>query len=109
MNHAIRLVAICVMLVATLPAALAQATYPNQPIRFIVTTDAGGGLDNFARLVARELAARAGQQVIVDNRPGAGTTIGSAAVAKAKPDGYTVLVNTSALRDQSGDLPETAL
>ncbi len=95
MNHAIRLVAVCIMPAATLPAAFAQAPYPSQPIRFIVTTAPGGGLDQFGRLVARELTARAGQQVIVDNRPGAGTTIGSAAAAKAKPDGYTVLVNTS--------------
>lgn len=96
MNHAIRLVATGMMLIATLPAALAQATYPTQPVRFIVTTAPGGGLDNFARLVAKELTGRAGQQVIVDNRPGAGTTIASAAVARAKPDGYTLLVNTSA-------------
>jgi tripartite-type tricarboxylate transporter receptor subunit TctC len=86
------------MLLAAMPAtALAQAPYPAQPVRMIVTTAAGGGLDNFARLLARELTPRAGQQVIVDNRPGAGTTIGSATVAKAKPDGYTILVNTSAL------------
>ncbi len=97
MNHLIRLLAVCVLLAAMRPAAFAQSTYPTQPIRFIVTTAPGGGLDSFARLVARELTARAGQQVIVDNRPGAGTTIGSAAAAKAKPDGYTVLVNTSAL------------
>ena len=75
-------------------AALAQA-YPNQPLRFIVTTAPGGGLDSFSRLIANELTKRAGQQVIVDNRPGAGTTIGSAAVAKSKPDGYTVLLSTS--------------
>ena len=96
MNLAIRLAAIGMMLVAALPAALAQGNYPTQPVRFIVTTAPGGGLDNFARLVAKELTARAGQQVIVDNRPGAGTTIASAAVARAKPDGYTLLVNTSA-------------
>jgi len=96
MNHAIRLVATGMMLSTTLPAALAQANYPAQPVRFIVTTAPGGGLDNFARLVAKELTARAGQQVIVDNRPGAGTTIASTAVARAKPDGYTLLVNTSA-------------
>jgi tripartite-type tricarboxylate transporter receptor subunit TctC len=83
------------MLPATLPAALAQATYPTQPVRFIVTTAPGGGLDSFSRLVARDLTARAGQQVIVENRPGAGTTIGSAAVARAKPDGYTLLLSTS--------------
>jgi tripartite-type tricarboxylate transporter receptor subunit TctC len=86
----------CMMLMAT-PAALSQSTYPTQPIRFIVTTAPGGGLDTFSRLLAKELTGRAGQQVIVDNRSGAGTTIGSAAVARAKPDGYTVLLNTSAL------------
>ena len=96
MNHAIRLVATGMMLIATLPAALAQAKYPTQPVRVIVTTAPGGGLDTFARLVAREFSERAGQQFVVDNRAGAGTTIGSAVVAKAKPDGYTLLVNTSA-------------
>jgi tripartite-type tricarboxylate transporter receptor subunit TctC len=96
MKHTMGLLAGCSILL-TVPAALAQAPYPSQPIRFIVTTAPGGGLDNFGRLVARELIARAGQQVIVDNRPGAGTTIGSTAVARSKPDGYTVLVNTSAL------------
>jgi tripartite-type tricarboxylate transporter receptor subunit TctC len=97
MNQTLRLVAVCTMLAAAPPAALAQAPYPSQPIRFIVTTAPGGGLDTFARLLATELTARAQQQVIVDNRPGAGTTIGSTAAARAKPDGYTVLVNTASL------------
>lgn len=97
MNHAIRLVAVCMVLAATVPAALAQASYPSQPVRFIVTTAPGGGLDSFSRLLAKELTGRAGQQVIVDNRPGAGTTIGSSFVARARPDGYTLLVTTSAL------------
>jgi tripartite-type tricarboxylate transporter receptor subunit TctC len=83
------------MLLADTPLAFGQAAYPSQPIRFVVTTAPGGGLDSFSRLLAKELTARGGQQVIVDNRPGAGTTIGSAAVAKAKPDGYTILLNTS--------------
>src|ERR1019366_564965 len=96
MNHAIRLVATGMMLIATLPAALAQANYPTQAVRVIVTTAPGGGLDSFSRLVARELTGRAGQQFFVENRPGAGTTIGSAVVARAKPDGYTLLLNTSA-------------
>lgn len=65
-------------------------------MRAIVTTAAGGGLDSFSRMVTKELSSRAGQQFFVDNRPGAGTTIGAAAAAKAKPDGYTVLFNTSA-------------
>jgi tripartite-type tricarboxylate transporter receptor subunit TctC len=90
-----RLLGILLTVVATLPPACAQSTYPSQPIRFLVTTAPGAGLDSFSRLVAKELTQRAGQQVIVDNRPGAGTTIGTAVAAKAKPDGYTVLVSTS--------------
>ena len=95
MNHAMRVVATGMMLVATLPTALAQVTYPAQPVRVIVTTAPGGGLDTFARLLAREFSQRAGQQFVVENRPGAGTTIASAAVAKAKPDGYTLMISTS--------------
>ena len=95
MNHAIRLVAVCMMVVATLPAALAQANYPTQPVRMIVITGPGSGVDTFARLVASELSGRSGQQFFVDNRPGAGSTIASAVVARAKPDGYTLLMNTS--------------
>lgn len=96
MNHAIRFVATSTLLIATLPAAWAQASYPTQPVRVIVTTAPGGGLDTFARLLTKELSVRAGQQFVSDNRPGAGTTIGAAVVAKARPDGYTLLVNTSA-------------
>src|SRR5262249_21810974 len=90
-----RLLAAGMMLTVALPAARAAPNYPTQPIRFVVTTAPGGGLDTFSRLLAAELTGRAGQQVIVENRPGAGTTIGSAAVARAKPDGYTVLLNTA--------------
>ncbi len=96
MNSELRLVAASIFLASTLPTALAQSPYPSQPIRFIVSTAPGGGLDSFSRLLARELTGRAGHQVIVENRPGAGTTIASTAVARAKPDGYTILVNTSA-------------
>ena len=96
MTHAMCLVATGMMLIATLPAALAQANYPAHAVRVIVTTAPGGGLDTFSRLVARELTARAGQQFFADNRPGAGTTIGSTFVARAKPDGYTLLLTTSA-------------
>ena len=96
MNHSLHLIAAGMMLAAALPTARAAANFPTQPVRFVVTTAPGGGLDTFARLLASELAPRAGQQVIVENRPGAGTTIGTAAVARAKPDGYTVLLNTAA-------------
>ena len=96
MSCATRRVTSSVLLIATFPAALAQVNYPLQPVRVIVTTAPGGGLDTFARTLAREYSDRAGQQFVVDNRPGAGTTIGTALAGKAKPDGYTVLVSTSA-------------
>ncbi len=95
MNHAVAAFATGMMLVSAPSAVLAQANYPTQPVRVIVTTAAGGGLDSFSRLIASELSARAGQQFFVENRAGAGTTIGSAVAARAKPDGYTVLLNTS--------------
>jgi tripartite-type tricarboxylate transporter receptor subunit TctC len=95
MNHTMRLVATGVMLTAALPAALAQTSYPNRPVRVIVTIAAGAGLDAFARLLTKELSDRAGQQFFVDNRPGAGTIIGNSLVAKSKPDGYTLLLTTS--------------
>src|SRR4029077_11521654 len=73
-------------------AALAQkaADFPNRPVRIVVPQAAGGGVDVVARLVAQKLSETWGQQVIVENRPGANGIIGIEAVAKAKPDGYTV-------------------
>jgi tripartite-type tricarboxylate transporter receptor subunit TctC len=73
-------------------AALAQTDYPNRPIRIVVPFSPGGAVDGPTRVVAQELAKRLRQQVIVDNKPGAGATIGSAEVAKASPDGYTLLL-----------------
>ena len=71
--------------------AHAQA-YPNRPIRFIAPYVPGGGVDFVARVVATKLSETIGQQVIVENRPGGGTNIGSELVARAAPDGYTLLV-----------------
>lgn len=95
MNRAITVIATVITLIAVLPAAVAQGSYPSQPVRMIIATAPGGGLDTFTRLVANELSKRSGQQFIADNRPGAGTTIGSSALARAKPDGYTLMMNTS--------------
>src|SRR6185436_9184227 len=66
-------------------------TYPSKPIKLIVPLPAGGTVDVSARVLAERLAAVLGQSVIVDNRPGAGTTIGLKLVAAAEPDGYTLL------------------
>ena len=77
-------------------AALAQA-YPAKPIRLVVGFPPGGGVDINARLIAPKLQEYLGQQVIVDNRPGAGTNIANELVAKSPPDGYTLLVNTAAV------------
>jgi tripartite-type tricarboxylate transporter receptor subunit TctC len=74
----------------------AQEAYPARPIRIIVSIPAGSGSDTVARLIARGLTDRLGKQVIVENRPGAGTVLGNDAVAKAKPDGYTLLINGAA-------------
>jgi tripartite-type tricarboxylate transporter receptor subunit TctC len=72
-------------------------SFPTRPIRLLVPYPAGGGADFVARLIAPLLSERLGQQVFVDNRGGAGGTIGTAMVAKAPPDGYTVLLAASNL------------
>jgi tripartite-type tricarboxylate transporter receptor subunit TctC len=71
--------------------ALAQDSYPKRPIKIIVPTPAGGPVDVVARIVANYLTSSLGQGVVVDNRPGAGNTIGSKEAARADPDGYTLL------------------
>ncbi|MGO4809020.1 Bug family tripartite tricarboxylate transporter substrate binding protein [Cupriavidus sp. 2MCAB6] len=88
--------ALCVItLAASLSPAWAQDGFPSRPIRMIVPWPAGGSVDVATRIVAEKLTLSLGQQVIVDNRPGAGGNIGAAAGAKAAPDGYTLLVATT--------------
>ena len=75
--------------------ANAQDKYPSRPVTVIVPQAAGGANDTIARVVAQKLTEQTGQSFIVDNRPGAGGNIGTAYVAKAKPDGYTLMLTTN--------------
>lgn len=77
--------------------AFAQTGYPSKPIRMVIGFPAGGGADNTARLYGDALSRELGQPVIVDNRPGAGTTIAAEFVAKAPADGYTLYIATASL------------
>ena len=86
--------ALALMALHTPPPAAAQS-YPTRPITIIVPLAAGTGMDTVVRLYADELSKSLGHAVVVDNRPGAATMIGTEAVGKAAPDGYTLLVATS--------------
>ena len=79
----------------TMSEGFTQSAYPNRPIKLIVPYPAGGAADITARLMAQSLTKSLGQSVIVDNRPGANGMIGTEAVAKAPPDGYTLLLTAS--------------
>ena len=72
--------------------SLAQQPYPNRPVKIIVPFAASGPADNYARFIAQRLQEALGQSFVVDNRPGAGSIIGTDAVAKSAPDGYTLLM-----------------
>jgi len=77
----------------SLPAVFAQGVYPDRPIRLIVSYPPGGGTDVTARQIVPLLSERLGKQIVIDNRSGAGSTLGTNLVAKAAPDGYTLLMS----------------
>src|SRR5512147_3294088 len=90
------LTALAAFAALAVPCAQAQS-YPAKPLRLVVGFTPGGGVDINARLLGPKLTEYLGQQVIVDNRPGAGTNIANEHVAKSPPDGYTLLINTAAV------------
>ena len=97
MFHAVRAAALASFcLLFTVPVAAAD-TYPERPIRLIVPFAPGGGTDINARILADPIGKALGQTVVIDNRPGAGSSLGSAIAAKATPDGYTLLQGTISL------------
>lgn len=84
------------LLLALFSSALSAQAYPSKPIRLIVAFPAGGGSDVMARVLSQRLAERLGQSFVVENRPGAGGSIGTEAAVKSPPDGYTLqLASTS--------------
>ena len=84
------------ILATWLPAwSVSAQTYPVRPIRLVVPYPPGGGADNVARVFVDKLSQELGQQIVIDNRGGAAGSIGAEAVAKSKPDGYTLLDDSS--------------
>jgi tripartite-type tricarboxylate transporter receptor subunit TctC len=113
-----KLVPVLLLCAASLFGAITQAqqaqaqTFPSKPIRLVVPFPAGGATDIFARAVSQRLGEKLGTTVVVDNKPGAGGTIGSDIVAKAQPDGYTLLLATSSTHSigpSFGKLPYDAV
>jgi tripartite-type tricarboxylate transporter receptor subunit TctC len=95
MNTRIRIVVACFALAAGLPAVASAQEWPNRPIRIIVAFGAGGGADIISRILGQSMQERLGQSVIIENRPGAGGTIGNEAVARVDKDGYTLGMMTA--------------
>jgi len=95
-NAASVLFALAALLVASVAADPAAAAYPDRIIRIVVPLAPGGGTDLIARTLAQEMAKDLGGTIVIENKPGAGTIIGTQAVATAEPDGYTLLMGTFA-------------
>ena len=95
-NMVLRRLAALVCATAALASNHAVAAYPDKPVRLVVPFAPGGGTDLVARTLAVGMGKELGQQVIIDNKPGAGTIIGTDSVAKSPPDGYSIVIATFA-------------
>ena len=88
--------AVCAVLGATAwaPAMAQEAAFPTKPITLVIPFPPGGATDVLGRLIGKKLGDKLGQSVVIDNRAGAGTVIGAMSVARAAPDGYTLLMSS---------------
>ena len=91
---------------AAVPAPVLAQSYPEKPVRIVVPFPPGGGNDIIVRAMTEDMTKSLGQQVLVDNKPGAGTVIGTDAVAKSPPDGYTILIASFAFAVNPSLLPK---
>ena len=103
MRHFLRLIAFVLPIVLALPAS--AETYPSRAVKLIVPFGAGGPADIYARILAQHLTEQTKQSFVVEDRPGAGSIIGSEAVAKSAPDGYTLLVMSNTHTTNESLLP----
>ena len=97
-----RMLASCLVFAALVPAVGAQESYPSRPIRIIVPFAPGGIADLMARMLGKAVADAVGQSVVIENKPGGGTVIGTEAGVRAKPDGYTVLMVSAPIATNPG-------
>src|SRR5689334_2026063 len=108
MIRSLAALALVLAFAAALPAARAAEPYPTKPVRLLVPYAAGGGTDLLARVVGQKLSTAWGQQVVIDNRVGAGGRVATELTARAAPDGYTLLLVSAAHAINAGmyaDLP----
>jgi tripartite-type tricarboxylate transporter receptor subunit TctC len=101
-SRAVLIAAIAMASYATVVSGALAQTFPSKPVRLVVGASPGGAIDVVSRIVGPKLGERLGQQVVVDNRPGAGTTIGGAVVAKSAPDGHTIFMASTSFSVSAG-------
>jgi tripartite-type tricarboxylate transporter receptor subunit TctC len=85
------------LLIGMMVSPLCADSYPNKPIRFILPYPPGGAVDTMGRIIAQKLAEGLGQPVVTENKPGAGSTIGTEIAVRAKPDGYTIVIGSASI------------